>query len=71
MLAPNHVVTFIEPGDQDLAKENRPDAIVDFLESDRVWREGVGDKEQPLLEAEGPRIGNALDEEVPWILDRE
>ena len=71
MLAANDVVTFIEPGDKNLTKVDRPDAIVDLLESDRVWRESVSDEEQPLLEAEGPGVGDALDEKVPRILDRE
>jgi hypothetical protein len=71
MLAANDVVTFIEPGDQYLTKVDRPDAIADFLESDRVWREGVGDEEQSLLETKRPGVGDALHEEVPRILDRQ
>jgi hypothetical protein len=71
MLAPNDVITFVKSGDEHLAKVDRPDAIVDFLESDRVGREGVGDEEQPLLEAEGAGVRDALDEEVPRILDGE
>jgi hypothetical protein len=54
-----------------VAEVDRPDAIGHFLESDRVWREGVGDEEQALLEAEGPGVGDALDEEVPRIVDRQ
>ena len=32
--------------------------------------EGVGDKQQPLLEADGAGVGHALDDEVPGVLDR-
>ncbi len=71
MLAPNDIVTFVDPGDKYLAKVDRPDAIVDFLESNRVWCKRVRDEEQPLLETEGARVGDALDEEVPGILDRQ
>jgi hypothetical protein len=70
MLTPNDVVTFVEPGDEHVTEVDRPDAVVDFLESDRVWREGVGDEEQALLEPKGPGVGDALDEKVARILDR-
>src|SRR5882762_5457045 len=65
MLAPNDVVTFVEPGDQHSAEVDRPNAIVDFLKTNRVWREGVGDEEQPLLEAEGAALVMRLTRKCP------
>ena len=47
MLAPNDGVTFVESGDEHVTEVDRPDAIFDLLGSDRMWREGVGNKEQP------------------------
>ena len=49
---------------------NRPDAVGDLLEPDRVLFERIRDEEQPLLEAERPRVGNALHQEVPRIRNR-
>jgi hypothetical protein len=45
ILAANDVVTFIESGDQHAAEVDRPNAIIDFLEANRVWRERVRDEE--------------------------
>ena len=49
---------------------NRPDAIVDFLESDGVLLQRVGDEEQALLEPKRPRVRDAFHDEMPGILDR-
>lgn len=70
VLATNHVVALVEASEQDLAEVDRPDAIVDFLEPDVMLLEGVGDEQQAVFEAEGARVGDALDEEVSWILQR-
>ena len=70
ILASNDVVAFVEPSDQDPAEVNGPDAVGDFFEPDRVLFECVRDEEQALLESERPRVGDALDEEVPGIVNR-
>src|ERR1700694_2570946 len=49
---------------------NRPDAVVDFLESDGVLLQRVGDEEQALLEPKRPGVRNALHDEMSGILDR-
>ena len=49
---------------------NRPDAVVDFLESDGVLLQRVGDEEQALLKPKCPRVRDALDDEMSGILDR-
>ena len=49
---------------------NRPDAVVDFLESDGVLLQRVGDEEQALLEPKRPRVRDAFHDEMAGILDR-
>jgi len=68
-LATNDVLPFIESSDQDATEIDRPDAVVDFLESHCV-DEPVGDEEDALLEAERPGVGDALHEEVSRIVER-
>jgi hypothetical protein len=68
-LGPDDVVTFVHSPQQDTAEVNRPDAVGDLLEPERVLLERIGDEQQPLLQADGARVGDALDEEVPGILD--
>ena len=59
----------------DLAKQYGPEVqgpnpVVAFLEPDVVLLERVGEEEQPILEADRPGVRDALDQEVPWILER-
>src|SRR6266404_4711743 len=68
-LGPDDVVTFVHSPRKDTAEVNRPDAVSDLLEPDRVLLERIGDEQQPLLQADGARVSDALDEEVPGILD--
>ena|SRR5882762_4662720 len=49
---------------------NRPDAVVDFLESDGVLLQRVGDEEQALLEPKRSGVRDALHDEMAGILDR-
>src|SRR5437667_4606111 len=69
-LAANDVVPFVESPDEDATERDRPDAVVDLLETDRVVDEPVGDKEHALLEAERPSVGHPLQDEVPRIFER-
>ena len=48
---------------------NRPDAVVDLLESDGVLLQRVGDEEQPFLEPERPGVRDPFHDEVSGILD--
>jgi hypothetical protein len=50
ILASNDVVPFLEAPDQDATEVDRPDAVVDLLETHRVVDESIGNKENPLLE---------------------
>jgi len=52
-LGSNDVVAFVDPPQQDVAEVNRPDAVVDLLEANRVLFERVGQIQQPRLEADG------------------
>src|SRR6267378_205141 len=65
MLAPNDVVTFVEPGDQHSAEVDRPNAIVDFLKTNRVWREGVGMKSSRFLKRKVPALVMRLTRKCP------
>jgi hypothetical protein len=58
-LATNDVLPFIESSDQDAAEIDRPAAVVDFLESDRVVDEPVVNEEDSLLKAERPGVCDA------------
>src|SRR6266849_11062596 len=49
---------------------NRPDAVVDLLESDGLLVERLGDEEQALLEPKRPGVRDALPDEMAGILDR-
>src|SRR5438034_7842108 len=69
-LRSDDVVAFVDASEQHAAEMNRPDAVGNLLESDGMLLEGVGDKQQPLLEADGAGVGHALDDEVPGVLDR-
>jgi hypothetical protein len=68
--SPDDVVAFIDASEQDVAEVNRPDPIVDLLEAHGMLLQGVGEEEQPLLPANGARVGDTLDEEVARIFDR-
>ena len=68
-LRSDDVVAFVDAAEQHVAEVRGPDAVGDLLEADRVLLERVGDKEQPLFEADGTGVGDALDDEVPGILD--
>src|SRR5436853_579988 len=64
----NDVVPFVEPPQQHPTEIDGPDAVVHFFEADGVLLERLGHKEQPLLEPERPRVGDALHQEVSRIL---
>ena len=51
------VVAFVDARQQDVAEVERPNPIIDFLETDDVLREGIGDEEQALLEPDRPNFG--------------
>jgi len=61
-LGPDDVVPFVDPSEEDAAKVDGPDAVVDLLEAGRVLLEGIGDEHEPLLEPNRPRVGDAFDE---------
>jgi hypothetical protein len=68
-LGPDDVVALVDASEQDLAKVNGPDPVADLLEADGMLLQGVGEEKEPLLQANGARVGDALDEEVAEILD--
>ena len=68
-LRPDDVVSFVDASEEYVAEVNRPDAVSDLLETDRVLLERVGDKQEALPEADGAGVGNALHDEVSGILD--
>ena len=68
-LRSDDVVPFVDPSQQDAAEVDRPNAIGHLLEADRVLLEGVGDEHQPFLEPDRPSVGDALDDEVPRVLE--
>src|SRR3982074_3284305 len=49
---------------------NRPDAVVDLLESEGALLQRICDEEQALAEPKRPRVRNALHDEMTGILDR-
>ena len=61
---------FADPAQQHVAEEDGPDPVVDFFKTDTVLLEGGRQVQQPSLEANGARVGDALREEVAWILER-
>lgn len=67
---PDDVVTFVHAPQEDAAEVNRPDAVGDLLEPDRVLLERIGDEEQAFLQADGAGVGDARDDEMAGILDR-
>ena len=69
-LRPDDEVALGETREEHVAKMDRPDAVVDFLEADVVLREGVGDEQQAILEAKRAGVADEADLIVPGILDR-
>ncbi len=69
-LRPDDVIPFVDPSQEDTAEVDRPDAVVDLLEADRVLLEGVRDEHEPFLEPDRPGVGDTLDDEVAGVLDR-
>lgn len=63
------VVPFVDASKEHVAEVNGPDAVADLLEAGGVLLEGVGDEQQPLLQADGAGVGDTLDDEVPGILN--
>ena len=49
---------------------NRPDPVVDFLETDDVVVKRIGEVQQPGLNANRAGIGDAFDEKVARIVQR-
>ena len=68
--ASDDVVAFVDAPKEHVAEVNRPDAVVDFLQPHGMLFERVGQEEQALLEADGPGIGDPLDDEVSGIFHR-
>jgi hypothetical protein len=64
------VVTFIDPGQEDVAEVDGPDAIVDFLEAEDMLLERVRDKDQALLESDRSRVRHPLGNVMARVLDR-
>src|SRR3970282_2783303 len=60
-LGANDGVPFIDPAQEYVTEVQRPNPVVDFFQADLVLLEGVGEKEQPLLAADSPRVGGPLD----------
>src|SRR3990172_10255851 len=69
-LGANDGVPFIDPAQEYVTEVQRPNPVVDFFQADLVLLEGVGEKEQPLLEADRPPVGDPLGDEMARILDR-
>src|SRR5919109_322994 len=69
-LGPDDIVAFVDASEQDAAKVNGPDTVVNFFEPYGMLLKGIGKKEQPLLEPNRPGVGAALDEEMTGIFDR-
>ena len=63
------VVAFIDAGEEDVAEVDGPDPIVDFLEADNLLLERVRDEEQARLEPDRPRVGHALGNVMPRVLE--
>ena len=63
------VVALVNPAQEQGTEMDRPEAVVDLLEANGVLLERVRDEDEPLLEANRARIGDALDDEVARILD--
>ena len=59
-LGANDGVPFIDPAQEYVTEVQPPNPVVDFFQADPVLFEGVGEKEQPLLEADRPGIGDPL-----------
>jgi hypothetical protein len=62
LLVSYHEVAFVDASEQDGAEIDRLDPVVDFLESDVVRLERVGDEEELVLEPERPGVGYTLHE---------
>ncbi len=53
-----------------MTEVQRPNSVLDFFQADFVVLQGVGEKEQPLLEADRASVGDPLDDEMARLLDR-
>lgn len=47
-----------------MTEVQRPNSVLDFFQADLVLLQGVGEKEQPLLEADRASVGDPLDDEM-------
>ncbi len=56
--------SFIDPSQKHVTEIERPDPVVDLLEADAVLPQSRRQIQQPGREANGPRVGDALDHEV-------
>lgn len=65
-----HIVAFIDAGEEDVAAVEGPDPIVDFLEAQDLLLERVRDEEQARLEPDRPRVRHALRNVVARVRDR-
>ena len=68
LLGSDDVIAFVDAAEQHVTEMNRPDPVVDFLEADGVLLQRIGDEQQALPQADGARVGDALDEEMARIL---
>ncbi len=64
LLGSDDGVAFVDAAEQHVTEMNRPDPVVDFLEADGVLLQRIGDEQQALPQADGARVGDALDEEM-------
>jgi len=67
---PDDIVALVEASEEHAVEVDGPDPVIDFLQADVVLFEGVGDEQQPVLEAKGAGVGDALDQEVAGVLER-
>ena len=70
MASDNPLVPRAHGDSEDVAEINGPDPVVGLLKTYRMLLQRIGEKEQPRLESDGPRVRHAFDEEMAGVLDR-
>jgi len=60
---------FVDPPQQHIAEVEGPNPVVNFFKTDAVLLQRGRQVEQPSLEANGARIGDALHQEVARVLE--
>src|SRR5674476_1222395 len=61
---------FVDFAKQHAAEIERPDAIAALLQTDMVFFQRIGQKQQLVLEADRPSVRHPFDQEVARILER-